>query len=287
MILQKLEKAEGFSDIEREVASYILTHKQLLSNLSIRELAKLNYTSTSTILRLCRKVNTSGYTEFRMRFCNEIKEELLYGCSVNEDTPFHNLDSYEEISEHIANISMRGIQETLQMLDYELLHKVVVLLQNARSIDIYGDGSSLSSAYEFKNKMLRLGRLVQIEESHTAQNYLALNSDEHHCAIIISHSGEHKDSLETARLLHHLQIRSICITSEGDNTLSKYCDYQICTGSYENKTLIGKLETFTSHTTTHFILDCLYCYMYTDNYDTNVKRSEENEKLLRKRQLLK
>lgn len=280
MILRKLQKADGFSDIEKGLAEYILAHKKEVCLMSIRDLANATFTSTSTILRICRKVGTNGYTEFRMRLNTEIQEDLQYGNDIDENIPFQLSDSFEDISDHIANIYMRGIQETLSLLDYRVIQRIVEKMQNCTCIDIFGEGSSLSSAYEFRNKMLRLGRNVHIEEGHTAQEYQALNCDEHHCAILISHSGENKDTVAIAQLLKTHHVYMIALTADKESTLGRMVNEQIVTGSDEDKTLVTKLETFSSHTSTHFILDCLYCFLYVKNYEQNIQKTKENERLL-------
>lgn len=280
MILKKLQKAEDFSELEEGLARYILAHKKDISYMSIRELADASYTSTSTVLRLCRKVGVAGFTEFRLRWNTEVKDDIQYGDEVDENVPFQLSDSFTDISDHIANIYMRGIQETLALMDYQKLKRIVMQMETCQYIDIYGEGSSLSSAYEFRNKMLRLGRPVRIEEGHTAQQYQALNSDANNYAIIISHSGENSDTNEIAKILEYRNIPMLAITSDSNSTLARLANELIYTGSDENKSLITKLETFSSHTSTHFILDCLYCFLYVKNYELNNQKTKENEQLL-------
>lgn len=280
MLIHKLKKQEVFSSSEKEVANYILEHPKEIINMSIREIAKETYSSPTTILRLCRKVGMNGFQEFRIAFNTEMSSEI-FNSEVNEDIPFYDEDSLNSIANNIATINIRGIQDTLSNFDFDLMNEIIKLFKKGAYIDIYGDGSSLLSASEFRLKMLRLGIHVHIEENFSNQCYQAVNSNIHHVAILISHSGESLNVTKILKILKKKNTKCIAITSDKNSTIAKQADFVIQNGSYENLYLTKKLEMYSSHTAVHFILDCLYSFYYINNYAENLKKSKEKETLIR------
>lgn len=280
MLIHKLKKQEDFSSSEKEVANYILEHPKEIINMSIREIAKKTYSSPTTILRLCRKVGMKGFQEFRIAFNTEMSSEI-FNSEVNEDIPFYDEDSLNSIANNIATINIRGIQDTLSNFDFDIMNEIIKLFKKGAYIDIYGDGSSLLSASEFRLKMLRLGINVHIEENFSNQCYQAVNSNIHHVAILISHSGESLNVTKILKILKKQNTKCISITSDKNSTIAKQADFVIQNGSYENLYLTKKLEMYSSHTAVHFILDCLYSFYYINNYAENLKKSKEKETLIR------
>lgn len=283
MIIRRLKEAENFSDIEKSIAEYLLSSKQNISKMSIRDLAEATYTSTSTITRFCHKLGLSGYSEFKIQFNTEYRNLVKNSKEYDENRPFQKHDSIQDIAFSIANINIRGIEESLEMLDYKKLEKVVEHMHNCDVIYIYGQGSSLLSAYEFKTKMLRIGKLVQIEQDYANQRYQAANSKQTDFSILISYSGENKEVLEIANILKQRRQFFVAITSDKENTLQTLAPRTIKLGTSEKKSLLGKLETFSSHSATHFILDCLYASLYTKDYEENFNYSKRAEMLIQKK----
>lgn len=282
MIIRKLKEKEDFTSIEKGIAEYILTNGKDISKLSIRELAEMTFSSTSTITRLCHKLGVNGYSEFKILFNTEYQESIKYSKEYDENVPFQKKDSIQSIVGSIANINIRGIQESMELINYEKLNKAVQKLSECRGIHIFGQGSSLMSACEFKTKILRLGRQVYVEMDFASQMYQAAGADPNDVAIVISYSGENKEVLDIVRILKRKHISMIAITSEKDNTLKRAIPLSLSIGTSENKTLLGKLETFSSHSGTHFVLDCLYACLYKENYEENYKSSKTIETLIRK-----
>ncbi len=280
MLIQKLREQNNFTDVEKEIAEYVLEHSEDIIHLSIRDLARKTYSSPSTILRFCRKLDMNGYQEFRIAFNSEMHSEI-YASEVNEDLPFDDSDSIHDIAQNIATINIRGIQDTLNALNMDDLNEIMQRFKEASIIDIYGDGSSLLSASEFRLKMLRLGVNVHLEENFSNQCYQAVNANRNHLAIIISHSGESLNCTKILKILKRRSIVCIAITSNVDSSIAKQCDYVIQNGSYENEYLNKKLEMYSSHTAVHFILDCLYSFYYMIDYQKNLEQSKDKEMVIR------
>ncbi len=65
MLFQQRIKNIKLSTTENNIIQFILEHNEELENYSIRDLAKQTYSSTSTIIRLAKKLGYNGYEELK------------------------------------------------------------------------------------------------------------------------------------------------------------------------------------------------------------------------------
>ena len=62
MNIEHLSEKFELNDLEKQIVSYIQEHLIELKSIGIRQMAKDNYTSTSTIYKLCKKFGFDGYS---------------------------------------------------------------------------------------------------------------------------------------------------------------------------------------------------------------------------------
>lgn len=282
LIIQKLSDSKLFSNTEHEVAVYIQKNRISVCKMSIHELAKETYSSTSTILRLCKKLGFEGFSDFKIALNSELSKTEHNATIDNLDFPFQQDDSYENIVDNIYKLYTTSITEAIENFDLQNMRTITKHLYDASIIDIYGQGSSRASADEFKEKMMRLGKIVCIEEGFTEQIHQAINSNHTHYAIVISHSGNNLETLKIINILKRKAIPMLGITNNKDTYLAKMAQDKIYTEVTEAKTLISKIETFGSNVAVQFILDCLYSFLFHLNYRDNMLHTKSNEDELRK-----
>lgn len=282
MIIQKLSDTTMFSSTENEVALYIQKHRHTVCKMSIHDLAKETYSSTSTILRLCKKIGFEGFSDFKMALNSELSKTENKATIDNLDFPFQQDDTYENIVDNIFKLYTTSITEAIENFDLENMRMITNHLYDASIIDIYGQGSSRASADEFKEKMQRLGKTICIEAGYTEQIHQAINSDHTHYAIVISHSGNNLENLKIINILKKKQIPMLGITNNKDTYLARAAQDNIYTEVSEARSLISKIETFGSNVAVQFILDCLYSFLFHLNYRDNLLHTKSNEDELRK-----
>lgn len=280
MIISKLQFQEAMSQSERALSNYILDHADKVINMNIRELAAYSYSSPSTIIRLCKKVGLKGFTDFKVKLASELTVDSKLNYLVDVNVPFEAEDSFEKIADKIAKISIDSILETQQEFHYARMENIVRCLLKCSKINLFGEGDSLCAAYEFKNKMLRINKYVYIEDGNSEQSYQAVNADQTQAALIISHSGENESMVHIAKILKNRSVPIILITSEGDSSLCQAASYIVRTGTKEKRSMVSKLTTYGSQTAVHYILDCIFSFVYTKDYYNNLERALKNETFL-------
>lgn len=79
MNIEKITQGKNLTDTERTVLEYILDHLDTVQTEGVRGVARANYTSTSTIMRLARKMNYSGFVDmcYKLRSFTETPHQTM------------------------------------------------------------------------------------------------------------------------------------------------------------------------------------------------------------------
>ena len=138
--LNKLTCTASLTDTERAVLEFLLTHIDEALKLGVRGVAKANFTSTSTVMRLSRKLGYNGFIEMYYK---------LLGAA-GKGTPVYELN--EGFLSHFAgdgNVSMENYRSL--RLAAQRIHKT------DQMVFIYGMGFSSMMAEYLAKKLLVLG----------------------------------------------------------------------------------------------------------------------------------
>ncbi|TCW00944.1 RpiR family transcriptional regulator [Longibaculum muris] len=274
--MTQLEFELEFSESEKEIARYILNHGDDVLSMSVKELAKNTYTSPATIVRLCKKIGLEGYNDFKIKYSAELQYDLHHSNRIDVNFPFEKKDTHPMICHKLASLSEEVIADTIKLIDFDQLEKIVDLLYQSHDIDIYGSGNSLLAAMSFQHKMMRIARNVNLKALHGEQVFLSYNSDEKRIAVIISYSGETHDLIQIAQILKEKKTPIIVLTSIGDNHLSHYADYILNIGSREK--IFTKIAPFASQVSMEYLLNVIFSCIFQKDYDQNIQNKISYDK---------
>lgn len=76
MLLERLESKEGFTIPNDRLQIIFWKSPTNIQNLTATELGSNSYTSEATVLRLCQKLDLSGYSDLRMTLIKKISEKI-------------------------------------------------------------------------------------------------------------------------------------------------------------------------------------------------------------------
>lgn len=162
IISNKLESMKYLSKSEEVLAQYILNQKENIEKLSTKDLANTTYTSPSTVIRLSQKLGFSGWTELKEKYLEELQYLNRHFSNIDSNFPFEAHDTLMNVASKIGHLACESIEDTLSLLRNDELNKTVTLLDKAQIINVFGISNSLLMAYDFKHKMLRINRHVEI-----------------------------------------------------------------------------------------------------------------------------
>ena len=270
LITDYLKEQESMTEIEQSISQFFLDQGQKLKDLSSRKIAEKLYVSPSTITRFCQKLGYSGYDSFRKSFLKETDYLNSHFKNVSPNFPFNERDSDWHIANNIGHLYKETVTDTLELIHYEVLEKAHSLLNKSEYIYVYAGGDLIEPAYSFKNKMIRLGKRVQIIDRADLAYVTAAQKEEKVTFIIISYSGQTKEPLRLAKYLYKENIPIIALTSFGENTLSNLATVTLHLSSREK--LVNNLGNFSSVLSTMYLLDVLYGCVFGNDYQKNYKQ---------------
>jgi DNA-binding MurR/RpiR family transcriptional regulator len=162
--LKLREVNNNLSAKERLVADYILANKPLLKSMSIQTLAKANDVSTTTILRLCRKLGYQGFSDLKIDLItssgNSHHDKILQE-DINLD------DSVESVNHKIQLIEKSSIDETHAIVNIEQLELAIALIRKSNKIVIYGAGSSGLVGKELEYQLIKIKKDVSCHADYS------------------------------------------------------------------------------------------------------------------------
>ncbi|MGL4653079.1 MurR/RpiR family transcriptional regulator [Cetobacterium sp.] len=222
VIYEIKQKYSHLSSKEKEIADYILENKSNIENISITNLSKAIGASTSTITRFSKKINCESFVQMKMK----LNADSVNSTRKDEDIFSAVHDYYTEV-----------VEKSNQLLNKELILKVIEEIKTAKKIYIYGAGSSGLSGQEFMQRLLRMGfNVSSITDSHM----MIINSailKEGDLVIGISISGETKEVIDSFRVAQKNGAKTIGVTSLPNSSLASYSDklILICASNFINK----------------------------------------------------
>lgn len=223
MDLQSLERWNNLSTEElrtlREIVSRIDRGDE---RISVRSVAEATYVSTSSIVRLAKKLGFEGYSELLYVLKHERSGEGFR----------YAADLYDTLSfdEH-TNAMLDELAADLTSGRYDRVHMM-------------GVGYSDLSATYLSNRLLEQG-IFAVNKSP-----LDFRDERMYLTIFISESGETKDLTFVQERLRAKGLDDYVFTAESSSTLAEQTRHCI---------LVKRGRNGSSHGSNHFVINCLEC----------------------------
>ncbi len=220
---------ESLKPAERAVAEFVLENPEEAMHISISEASQLIGVGESTIIRFCRSLNYKGFQEFKLRLAQDLVEPVSY---IHENVTFD--DTTDDIAKKVYQTNLKAVEDTMKVLDPEMIDVAAKFLAEARRIDIYGVGFSLFTAHDAKLKLARLGRMVDAFGDSHLQSMAAVSLQKGDVAIGISHSGSTKNVVDALSSAHEGGAVTIAITNFSPSPITKVADVVLLTSAPES-----------------------------------------------------
>ncbi|WP_238902083.1 MULTISPECIES: MurR/RpiR family transcriptional regulator [unclassified Clostridium] len=203
--LSKIVKNKKITVLEEQVLEYIIENIDNVMDIGVRGVAAANYTSTSTIMRLSKKLGFTGFID------------MVYNI-----TPLVDSKSTGIVEEEDTLIGT-DINFLSKYVEEEHVDRFIQLLINKsnRYIFIYARGYSNIAADYFNKKMLGVGiKSILIDSIGSFEN----NVEDMEMLIVISKSGETKEVLDKVKVAKDKNKLVVSFTKEVENSISKLSD---------------------------------------------------------------
>ncbi len=126
---------------ERQVAAYYFGHAGDFAFFTLDKMADSVETSTTSVLRFCRRLGYAGYKDFQQAVRQELhrQPDLL--------DKLHRTQSSDDLLNKTLGQNMACIQDTFAAIPYDRLVDTVCLLGNARRVYTFGMKESYALAH--------------------------------------------------------------------------------------------------------------------------------------------
>lgn len=212
---------------EKRVACYICDNPSEVVRLTINELTGLCNSSYATVNRFCRKIGYSGYKEMKADLINDIANNQdsddISDIVVTPDM------TTAGICEKVYSLAFKILEDSLSIVDIDVVDKAVEALSNAKRIFFTGTGTSGLSARYAYSKFFRIRLPCYAEEDTTLKKLLVSLTGEGDVLFAISSSGRSRDIVECARIAKCNGATVISLSDFSISPISKISDINLYT----------------------------------------------------------
>jgi len=238
------------SEKEKKVADYILENPDKIIHNTINEVAEDLQVADATVFRFCKRIGFKGYQAMKIALASEIIEPIQ---QIHEEISEN--DNEKTVADKIFHSNIRTLENTLQILDETSIKKAVGLLMKAKRVEFYGTGGSNVVAMDAFHKFVRTGiKAFAFIDTHF-QLMSASQLGENDVAVVISHSGTNKDTLNVLKTAKKNGAKTIGITSYPKSPICQYSDVALFTSSEETE---YRSEALSSRIAQLSLIDALY-----------------------------
>ena len=196
---------------ELRVAEYVSSQKLLLIDQSMIDIANNAGVSDATVLRFVRSIGFDSFKSFKIAL---MAEQITPSESIFESV--QTGDSAADILRKVVLANIQLLQDTLDVIDPDMLNAAVAEINKAKRIIICGVGSSTPMVMWLFDRLFRLGYFaLALTDSHQ-QLMQASMAEDGDVFIVISRSGGSANLCEIFRLVkkHSPKCKRIIITCD-------------------------------------------------------------------------
>lgn len=248
------------SEKEKKIADYILENPERIIHNTINEVAEDLHVADATVFRFCKRIGFKGYQAMKIALASEIIEPIQ---QIHEEISEH--DDVKMITEKVFHSNIRTLENTLQILNGASIQKAVDILSRANRVEFYGTGGSAVIAMDAFHKFVRTGiKAFTFIDSHFQLMSASQLSDKD-VAVIISHSGTNKDTINILKTAKANGTKTISITGYPKSPIAQNADVSLITSSEETE---YRSEALSSRIAQLSLIDALYVNMMIINKET-------------------
>lgn len=204
----KLIAGKNLSEIEKMVLSFIIDNIDQVLKMGVRGVAKANFTSSSTIMRLAKKLGYNGFVDMYYKLLPLVKNSEGI---ISEDIQFINSFASNKLVQYNSYNQMRQFARKICEMDNRFLF-------------IYGTGFSAMSAEYFNRKLLVLGRKCIVSSGMDSIGVFENNLADMGMLIVISKSGETQSVVDRVKIARENGIFVVSFTNELENSVNLLAD---------------------------------------------------------------
>ncbi|OUQ39777.1 MurR/RpiR family transcriptional regulator [Faecalibacterium sp. An122] len=265
-LLRLREASPSLSAAEQQIARYITENPEEATLLTVRELAQRTFTSPSSVVRVCRSVGFDGYKELRHALVGELA--ALGDKGRHSEQEITAEDDIRDIVYKVTQKNIQSLTDSQKLLSPETVEQCAHLLDQCRSVLLFGLGSSLCVAHDTYLKFLRLNKPCLIVDDWHAQLISAQNATPQDVAIAFSYSGQTVEVITCMEALKKNGTPIIAITRYSPSRVAELADYNLYIAANESLFRNGAMSSRIAQLN---VIDILYTAYARLHYEDTLR----------------
>lgn len=209
-------RQKGFTKSEIKLGNYIASHNEEVIYDTLKALSENTSTSDATIMRFCKKMGYSGFSDLKISLA---QESIEVDQRANKETYYH-----------VSSSSLiNAITQTEKLINQKSLDQAINLLTKARNIYLFGVGHSGESAKDYEKTWIRVGLITHAETDPHIQIQCATLLNENDVVVGISLSGHTKDTYDSLKEAKKNGAKVITISNDLSSPISQLGDARLQT----------------------------------------------------------
>lgn len=201
--------------IEYLIANEMVKRINVLSEITIDDMAQMCNVSKSTISKFIRDLGFEGYKDFRMAAVELKKKERYLWYDTINITDF----ALEQGIESYQKVLQEDLDRLFKNIDYKKIEQIADDIHNYSKIAAFGQLYSLTPAMNLQYKMSYYRKTIYVTRSLKKQNDYVEKADEDTLIIVFSNQGGYinyqlaSDDIERKACFSNTKAKVILITS--------------------------------------------------------------------------
>lgn len=214
------------SDSERLVADYALSNIESFIRMPIKDIKNAVGVSEPTVMRFCRSLGFSGFTDFKISVAQSINP---FRKALHQNTSEGSSSRFSKVLKTEIDI----LETTMKLTDEKLVDAAADKIMAANRICFFGVNTSAEICADACRKILRLGKSAwNFSDEHEALNLLSTFTEKD-LVVLVSYSGQTREVLNIINLTKTKNIQSILLSGFPSEKLQNQCDIVLRTFSQE------------------------------------------------------
>ena len=206
--ISKIIQGKNVTELDEQILKYMIDNIDSVLQKGVRQIAKENFTSPATIIRLSQKLGYTGFVDMYYNLFPLVKDVEIQQSGVIGDFP--------EI----------GTKEFFKYNTIETIEQFIedVMKINHNYIFIYATGFSAIAAEYLYKKLLVLGKKAIFASGMDSVGVFENNLEDIRALVVISKSGETQLAIDKLRAAKEHGIFTVSFTKETGNRIADLSD---------------------------------------------------------------
>lgn len=210
--MDSIQKIKGqyhlLTKAEKKVADYIVSNQDKIIHNTMNDLKELLDVGDATIIRLCKKLDFSGFTDLKISIAKD-------NINSNKET-FDNYSLLDDIN--------KSLERTHQIIDKNKFNDAVTLIRESNNIFIFGKGQSGMSAVDLEKLFITYGIQSKAFVDLDFQILGATSIKKDDLLIVFSLTGRSSELIESIEIAKKKSPNIIAITNYLLSPIAKLAD---------------------------------------------------------------